>query len=63
MNAASYTEDEHEAGLAAKDIYFSGIAKEDNWEQDKANKAYKRQKHERKASASELGTSEEGRSE
>ena len=28
-NAASYTEDEHEAGLAAKDIYFSGIANEE----------------------------------
>ena len=41
-NAASYTEDEHEAGLAAKDVYFSGIANEDNWEQDKANKAYER---------------------
>ena len=41
-NAASYTEDEHEAGLAAKDVFFSGIANEDNWEQDKANKAYER---------------------
>ena len=25
INAASYTEDEHEAGLAAKDVYFNGI--------------------------------------
>ena len=41
-NAASYTEDEHEAGLAAKDVYFSGIANEEEWEQDKANKAYER---------------------
>ena len=24
-NAASYTEDEHEAGLAAKDVYFGDI--------------------------------------
>ena len=41
-NVASYTEDEHEAGLAAEDVYFSGIANEDNWEQEKANKAYER---------------------
>ena len=41
-NAASYTEDEHEAGLAAKEVYFSGIANEEEWEQDKANKAYER---------------------
>ena len=42
-NAASYTEDKHEAGLAAKDVYFSGIGtNEDNWEQDKVNKAYER---------------------
>ena len=41
-NAASYTEDEHKAGLTAKDVYFSGIANKDNWEQDKANKAYER---------------------
>ena len=25
INAASYIEDEHEAGLAAKDVYFNGI--------------------------------------
>ena len=32
-NAASYTEDEHEAGIATKDVYFSGIgANKDNWE-------------------------------
>ena len=31
--AASYTEDEHEAGLATKDVYFSGIgANKDKWE-------------------------------
>ena len=42
-NAASYTVDEHDAGLAAKDIYFAGIgANEDAWEQEKANKAYER---------------------
>ena len=42
-NAASYTEDEHEAGLATKDVYFTGVgANKDNWEQDKANKAYER---------------------
>ena len=41
-NAASYTEDEHEAGLAAKDVYFRGIANEEEWEQDKANKASER---------------------
>ena len=42
-NAALYTEDEHEAGLAAKGVYFSGIgANEDNWEQDKENKANER---------------------
>ena len=30
-NTASYTEDQHEAGLAAKDVYFSGIgANKDN---------------------------------
>ena len=40
-NAASYTEDEHEAGLAAKDVYFGGVAaNEDAWEHDKANKAF-----------------------
>ena len=42
-NEASYIEDEHEVGLAAKDVYISGIGtNEDNWEQDKANKAYER---------------------
>ena len=42
-NAASYTVDDPEAGLAAKDVYFTGIgANEDAWGQDKANKAYER---------------------
>ena len=41
--AAPYTVDEHDAGLAAMDIYFAGVgANKDAWEQDKANKAYNR---------------------
>ena len=42
-NAASYTEDEHDAGLAAKDTYFTGVGEvEENWDQEKANKAFER---------------------
>ena len=42
-NAASYTEDEHNAGLAAKDAYFAGVGEnEENWDQEKANKAFER---------------------
>ena len=42
-NAALYTEDEHNAGLAAKDAYFGGAGEnEENWDQEKANKAFER---------------------
>ena len=60
--AAPYTVDEHDAGLAAMDIYFAGVgANKDAWEQDKANKAYNRGSKNTRMANTTTGTFEKGK--